>query len=249
MATKLAGQEPRAKSRNPARARVRIDGIVSDGALAQPGRWYVMFLMPWRHPDGRVIDEELRVAPDVARGVALAAPRRYRRGVAVRVTAQRVTKQRGFAYWNATKISRVEKLRQLRLEEPEDITIRHALGRLVLDRGRGGFVGKRGRAELVIDRVEGLLAAAITRVRGVEDKQAQIRAAITRRLVPLYNTHWREARPAIDAAGFDRRLKLSTIHVADGRTTLYYACGSLFWDHGVEVRIGVRGGISEILIS
>jgi hypothetical protein len=93
------------------------------------------------------------------------------------------------------------------------------------------------------------LAAATTRVRAVEEKQPQIRAAIAKSLVPVYNKHWRETRPLIDAADFDRRLKLSTIHVGDGRTTLYYSSGSLFADHGVEVRLGARGAISEILIS
>ncbi len=253
MATKLARRKPRIKSPKPGSrstsSPVRIDGLVSDAALAQPGTWYVMFLMPWRHPDGRVIDEELRVAPEVARSVAVAAQRHYRRGVAVRVTAKQVTKGRGFTYWNADGISRVEKLRKLQLEEPQDITVRHALGGLVLDRGRGAFVGKRGRAELIIDRVDGLLAAATTRVRAVEEKQAQIRAAIAKSLVPVYNAHWRETRTSIDAAAFDRRLKLSTIHVGAGRTTLYYVSGSLFADHGVEVRIGARGVISEILIS
>jgi hypothetical protein len=252
MATKLARRKPRIKSlksgsRSPS-SLVRVDGIVSEAALAQPGDWSVMFLMPWRHPDGRVIDEELRVAPDVARSVAVAAQRRYHRGVAVRVTAKRVTNGRGFTFWNVEGISKVEKLK-LQLEEPEDITVRHALGRLVLDRGRGAFVGKRGRAELVIDRVDGLLAAATTRVRAVEKKQAQIRAAIARSLVPVYNAHWRQTRPLIGGAAFDRRLKLSTIHVGDGRTTLYYSCGALFADHGVEVRLGARGAISEILIS
>jgi len=252
MATKLASRRPRTTSRNP-RSRsispVRVDGIVSDGALAQPGKRYVMFLMPWRHPDGRVIDEELRVAPNVARDVAQAAERVYRRGAAVRVTAKQVTKERGFTYWNAEGVSKVEKLRKLQLQEPEDVTVQHALGRLVLDQHRGAFVGKRGRAELVIDRIDGLLATATTRVRAVEEMQAQIRTAIAKRLVPLYNTRWRETGPTIDAAAFDRRLKLSTIHVGDGRTTLYYSSGSLFSDHGVEVRIGVRGAISEILIS
>ncbi len=238
------------KSPKPrSRSSVRIDGIVSDAALAQPGNWYVMFLMPWRHPDGRVIDEQLRVAPDVARSVAVAAQRRYHRGVAVRVTAKQVTKGRGFTYWNAEGTSKVERLRKLQLEEPEGITVRHALGRLVLDRGRGAFLGKRGRVELVIDRVDGLLAAATTRVRAVEKNQAQIRAAIAKSLVPVYNKHWRETGSLIDAAAFDRRLKLSTVHVGDGRTTLYYSSGSLFADHGVEVRIGARGAISEILIS
>lgn len=243
------------KPRSPSQRRganaayVRVDGIVSDAALAQPGNWYVMFLMPWRHPDGRTIDEELRVAPEVSRRVASAAERSYRRGVAVRVTAKQVTKARGSTYWNADTVSKVEKLRQLQLREPEDLAVQHALGRLVLDRRRGAFVGKRGRVELVIDRVDGLLAAATTRVRAVEQKQAQIRAAIAKRLVPLYNTSWRETRRSMDSAAFDRRLKLSAIHVGDGRTTLYYASGSLFGDHGVEVRIGVRGAISEILIS
>lgn len=260
MATKLPKRSPRTtsrarKRRSPSQRRganaayVRVDGIVSEAALAQPGSWYVMFLMPWRHPDGRTIDEELRVAPDASRSVAIAAERRYRRGVAVRVTAKQVTKERGFTYWNANAISKVEKLRQLQLREPEELTVQHALGRLVLDRGRGAFVGKRGRAELVIDRVDRLLAAATTRVRAIEQKHAQIRAAIAKRLVPLYNTGWRETRRSMDPAAFDRRLKLSTIHVGDRRTTLYYSSGSLFGEHGVEVRLGVRGAISEILIS
>ena len=253
MATKLARRKPRTTStKHRSRSTsspVRIEGIVSDEALAQPGRWYVMFLMPWRHPDGRTIDEPLRVAPDVPRSVARTAERSYRCGVAVRVTAKQVTKGRGFTYWNADGISKVEKLRKLQLAQPEDISVKHALGRLVLDRRYGEFVGKRGRAVLAIDRIDGLLAAATTRVRAVEEKQPQIRAAIAKSLVPVYNKHWRETRPLINAAAFDRRLKLSTIHVGDGRTTLYYSCGSLFADHGVEVRIGARGAISEILIS
>lgn len=208
-----------------------------------------MFLMPWRHPDGRVIDEVLRVAPNASRDVAEAAERIYRRGVSVRVTAKQVTKERGSTYWNAEGISKVGRVRNLQLDEPEDVTVQHALGRLILDRGRRAFVGKRGRVELVIDRVDGLLAAATKRVRAVENKQAQIRAAIAKRLVPLYNTVWRETGPTIDAAAFDRRLKLSTVAVGHRRTTLYYSSGPLFSDHGVEVRIGVRGGISEILIS
>lgn len=205
--------------------------------------------MPWRHPDGRVIDEELRVAPDVTRSVAIAAQRRYQRGVAVRVTATQVTKGPGFTYWNAEGISKVAKLRVLQLAAPEDITVRHALGRLELDRRRGAFVGKRGRVELVIDRVDGLLVEATSRVLSVEENQAHIRATIAKRLVPVYNKHWRETRSVIDVATFDRRLKLSTIHVGDGRTTLYYATGSVFADHGVEVRLGTRGAISEILLS
>ncbi len=208
-----------------------------------------MFLMPWTHPDGRVIDEELRVAPEVSRGVAIAAPHRYRRGVAVRVTATRITKQRGFTYWNADGITRVEKLRRWRSASQADVAVQHPLGRLVLDRGRGAFVGKRGRVELVIDRVDRLLATSIRRVHAIEARQAKIHAAISKRLVPLYNTHWRAARPAIDAAAFARRLTLTTIHVGDVRTTLYYTSGALFGDHGIEVRIGVRGGISEISIS
>ncbi|MFT3699456.1 MAG: DUF2262 domain-containing protein [Kofleriaceae bacterium] len=227
---------------------VRIEGIVSDAALAQDG-WYVMFLVPWRHPDGTVIDREVRVAPDASARVARAAERTYRRGVSVRITAKKVTKERGFTYWNVDGIVKVERVRKLQLDEPDEVTIRHALGRLELDSSRGAYVGKRGRVELAIDRVDGLLEAATKRVRAVEAKQSRIRSAIAKRLVPIYNKRWRERRPEIDAKAFDRKLKLSAIDVADGRTTLYYASGSLFADHGVEVRIGARGAISEILIS
>ena len=252
MATKQANRKRRVKSSSRLTSSpVRIDGVVSGAALAQPGgEWYVMFLMPWRHPDGRVVDEELRVARDVAHRVAAAAERRYHRGVAVRVTAKQVAKGPGFTYWNAEGISKVVKLRALRLEEPGEVTIQHALGVLALDRRRGAFVGKLGRAELVIDRLDGLLVAATKRVRAVEEKHAEIRTAIAKQLVPIYNTLWRrETRPLIDADEFDRRLKLSAIHVGAGRTTLYYSTGKLFEDHGVEVRIGARGAISEVMIS
>jgi len=138
----MKAQRPKQK---PAKAQVHIDGIVHGEAIAQPSNdWYVMFLMPWRHPDGRVIDDELRVAPDVSARVAAAAERNYRRGSAVRVIAQQVTKERGFTYWNAVGIAKVERLRRLELAEPEDVTVQHALGRLTLDRGRGAFIGKRG---------------------------------------------------------------------------------------------------------
>ena len=251
MATKQAKRKRRVNSSSRLMSSpARIDGVVSGAALAQPGGdWFVMFLMPWRHPDGRVVDEELRVAPDVSHRVAAAAERRYHHGVAVRVTAKQVVKGPGFTYWNAEGISKVVKLRALRLEEPGEVLVQHALGFLTLDRRRGAYVGKLDRAELVIDRLDGLLVTATKRVRAVEEKHAQIRAAIAKKLVPLYNTHWRGMRGLIDADEFDRRLKLSAIHVGAGRTTLYYSSGKLFEDHGVEVRIGARGAISEVMIS
>jgi hypothetical protein len=224
---------------------IRIEGIVSEDAMAQPGNWYVMFLLPWRHPDGRVIDRILRVAHDVPRRRAVAAARQFQRGVAVRVTAKQLTS--GHGLWNAGDVIRVEKLPQLDIAlPPAPAPLRHPLGRLVLDDQRGAFVGKRGRVKLTIARSERLLDAATARVRAVEAKHTKIRAAIAKTLVPLYNTAWGQTERTLGATAFDRALKLKAIVVEQRQTSLWYNCGSLFGDHGVQVRLTARGAIRTI---
>lgn len=230
---------------------MKVEGIVRRAAIAQPGNWYCVFLLPWRHPDGRIIDVQLRVAPRATPARAKAAERSFRAGVSLRVVAAKFVKPPGFSYWNAERIQRVEKVKPLSLEELSPVSLRDPkLGRLALDRGLGAFVGKRGRAQLFVDRrASGPLPSAAARVLAIEAKLSVIRAAIAKRLLRLYNDTWRESSRELDATAFDKRLVLSSIWVGPTRTTLNFESGHLFGDHGVEVRLSARGAIREILIA
>lgn len=207
--------------------------------------------MPWRHPDGRVIDVQLRVAPNTSPARAKVAERSFRAGVSLRVTAKQFVKPPGFSYWNAVGIQRVQKIKAVALEEPEPISLRDPkLGGLILDREIGAFVGKRGRAKLFVERDDsGLLPSAGARVLAVEAKIVTIRAAIAKSLLKLYNNEWRGSSRQLDANACDRRLALSSLWVGPNRTTLWFRCGRLFGDHGVEVRLSTLGKIRDILIA
>ena len=132
------------------------------------------------------------------------------------------------------------------------------LGRLVLDRRLGAFVGKRGgpgkRYELAIDEgmsgtPEAQVQSARARVLAVERGYAQILDAVVVEKLPLYNENWRGNRRRLTASGFRRRLRLQSVQVAPGRTTVHIDAGTLFEDHVVEVRLDPRTNIREILLA
>jgi hypothetical protein len=67
-------------------------------------------------------------------------------------------------------------------------------------------------------------------------------------MYPLYVRVWCEGTP-IDRARFEQRLRPSSVSVGDGRTTVHVACGNLFTDHVIELRLGPRGGVREVCLA
>jgi hypothetical protein len=97
------------------------------------------------------------------------------------------------------------------------------------------------------------VAKAVTRssrvARRLEEDLMAILNAITDDKLDLYNSTWRDERAVLSREEFRGRLVLSSVVVSDTRTTAYFACGDLFTDHVLEVRMAPDGAISEICVS
>lgn len=236
--------------------------------MEQDGTWFlVITLAPWRHPDGHVEQQELRVEQKVGSNSRLhEAMNRLQERDAVRVTTAGVTPPRpNFRWWDcglATRIAKIAIPPDLEAElrgRDRPVVVRDAqLGRLVLDRRLGAFVGKRGgrgkRYELAIDEgiagtPEAQVQSARARVFAVERAYARILESVVAEKLPLYNENWRGNRRRLTASGFRSRLRLQSMQVAPSRTTVHIDAGTLFGDHVVEVRLDRRTNIREILLA
>jgi len=192
--------------------------------MEQDGTWVlVIMLAPWRHPDGHVEQQELRVEQKVGSNSRLGqAMRRLDERDAVRVTTAGVTPPRpNFRWWDCELATRIAKiaippdLEAAQHARDRPVVVRDPqLGRLVLDRRLGAFVGKRGgpgkRYELAIDEgmsgtPEAQVQSARARVLAVERGYAQILDAVVVEKLPLYNENWRGNRRRLTASGFRRR--------------------------------------------
>jgi hypothetical protein len=251
--------------------KIAIDGVICrspGGSMGARGPWYLVIeLSPWRHPDGHIEKQELRVEQRVGTDKALdRAMAKLDEGMSVRVTARGVTPPgRGLRWWNAAGVSRIARtarapgLDDARRELARPVVVRDAtLGRLALDRQFDAFVGKRRlggrRYELSIARAPrgepaDQVSAARPRVAAFESALPRILDAVTTKLLRLYNTAWRERGPALQRDAFVRRLRLTSAHVAPRRTTLYLDAGTLFAGHIVEVRLGPRGNVREVMLA
>ena len=227
----------------------------------------MLFLAPWRHPDGRIEQQELRVEQVVGSDAKLhAAMDRLPEGAAVTVTTARIAPPaRGFKWWSCAPATRIAKTRkapdldEAQRERERPVVVRDpVLGRLVLDRDLDSFVGKRARAgkryTVAIVRVlrgtpEAQVRAMRSRVIAFERSLARILAAVVEDKLPLYNDNWRGDRKQLTATAFRRRLRLESVHVGPGRTTVYFEAGELFLDHVIEVRLDPRARVREILLA
>jgi hypothetical protein len=245
-----------------------IDGVISGpiaGAADSGSTWnIVLFLAPWRHPDGRIEQHELRVEQKVGSSAQVdRAMDRFEEGDAVQVTTARLAPpRRGFTWWTCAPATRIAKTRKApALDEAQrarelPVVVRDPeLGRLVLDRDLDAFAGKRKlggrRYTLAIARAlrgtpEAQVRAMRPRVIAFERGYAQVFAAVVEDTLPLYNDNWRDNRKRLTATAFRSRLRLQSVHFGPGRTTAYFGAGSLFLDHVVEVRLDPRTRVREI---
>jgi hypothetical protein len=248
-----------------------IDGVISGpiaGAAASDDAWnIVLFLAPWRHPDGRIEQQELRVEREVGSSAQLdRAMDRFTEGDAVQVTTARVAPpRRGYTWWTCAPATRIAKTRkapdldEAQRERERPVVVRDPeLGRLVLDRDLDAFAGKRKlgarRYTLSIARAlrgtpEAQVCAMRPRVIAFERGYAHILAAVVEKTLPLYNENWRDNRKRLTATAFRSRLRLQSVHIGPGRTTAYLEAGSLFLGHVVEVRLDPRTRVREVMLA
>jgi hypothetical protein len=247
-----------------------IDGVISGpiaGAASNKDWSIVLFLAPWRHPDGHIEQQELRVEQEVGSSAKLdRAMDRFDEGDAVQVTTARLAPpRRGFTWWTCAPATRIAKTRkapaldEAQRERERPVIVRDPeLGRLVLDRDLDAFAGKRKlggrRYEVSIARAlrgtpEAQVRAMRPRVIAFERGYAHILAAVVEDKLPLYNDNWRDKRKTLTATAFRSRLRLQSVHVGPRRTTAYIEAGSLFLGHLIEVRLDPRTRIREIMLA
>jgi len=85
-------------------------------------------------------------------------------------------------------------------------------------------------------------------VQGFEKKLSQIYAAACDKLLPIHNSTRNDGRN-ISATAFKKNLSVNCLDLDSTRITAYLGAGSLFQDHGVEIRMDRNLKISEILVS
>jgi len=251
-------------------SKILIDGVICGspgGAGSSQDDWsLVIFLHPWRHPDGHLERRWIRVEHQVGSYAAVGrAIAQFDEKMFVRVTAELVLAPEGRGgWWGLKGVTSLEKtngdlaLQQAAREAAKPVVVTDVtLGRFELDRGLSRLVGKRSisghRYELSIEAgleetPEADVGAMRSRVTAFEQQLASITAAISNEMLALYNDTWRRFGFRLTRDRFVRRLRLESAHVAERRTTLYVDAGRLFGSHTIEVRIGPQGEIREVML-
>ena len=242
------------------------------GAKSDAGWELVLHLRPWRRGAEPLERATTRVEIPVSEAKLRREMSRIERGHIVRVSAHTVEPpRRGWPWWCVRSPGPVRvvagdvamKAELARLQKP--VVLRDpTLGRMTLERDYDWYSGARRldrhRYQLSVEqskadlddreRDRGDLAAAGAFVLRFEAAMPALRRAIARRMRALYNDTWRgEDRPRLSEADFMKPVRLSsaTIH-AGGSASLIFACGDLFSDHAIEVRLARTGRVNEVLV-
>jgi hypothetical protein len=251
----------------------RIEGIVVSTASGSAGgaQWdLIVFLCPWREAGGDVQRRQLRLLVAMSdRASASAAMTEWNGGRAVALTLRSLEPPSeklpwGLAY-GQPPLTPLEPDAALRaviddLAQPRRV---HdpVLGELLLDRRIGCYEGTRRSGGATYDvavqtrdpdddrRVADAVARGGDVMLRLEAELAPIVDAITDDKIDLYNSTWRENRPVLSRDAFRERVTLTSVVISDARTTAYFECGDLFFDHIIEVRLSPDDGrISEICL-
>jgi hypothetical protein len=248
----------------------QIEGTITGAgaALGRQGWDLIVFLRPWRDASGAVQRKELRVEVPMHTSDA-AASRAMSRwdGKSVVISVARATPPGDNLLETAIAGSmRKTKLRAelaseaKRQAKPRYLTSR-VLGRLRLDRELSCYEGRRQRTgaryRVSIEtpdpdddkKSSATIERGAARVLDVERQLPRIRKAIADQMLDLYNDNWRQERRVFSRAAFVRCLRLQSVDVGARRTTLHFACGELFYDHVIEVRMSPQGKIREICLA
>jgi len=249
-----------------------ITGVVkgSAGGAGGPDGWnLVIFLQPWRRDDDvefeRVSARVLVPTSEAALGRQMG---RLDAGMVVKFATNRIdAPTKDHPWWLVHGVAPVRTvrgnaaMREARAQLDAPVVIRDPLlGRMTLKRDLDWFIGTRRlngrRYELSVSqsgkdddraRDRSDLTRAGVVVQRFEGAMMEIRRAIARRMLSLYNDNWREEGPALTAERFLRMVKLSSAVVnGDGSASLYFSSGDLFSDHGIEVRIARSGRVTDV---
>jgi hypothetical protein len=245
-----------------------LEGIIKS-VSGRPDDWdLVVFLAPWREEDADVIAMPMRLVVRVGEGQAMErAMAEWQPGDAIAVAVTELEKEDGFSWWSAWGRGPIRSTDRApfeaeieRLAKPRTFDDK-TLGRLELDRETGWYECARrfGRDFLEVavstedpdddKEVARAIPAAAARVLAVEREWPALRDAIADELLDTCNEEWRDGRKPVSATWFKKQLSPTSVVVEQGRTTVYISSGSLFGEHGVEVRIPHRGKRREICIS
>ena len=231
-------------------------GIVIEGLVKNVWR-DMLDLQPWRRAGEPLQRSYLRVT---IRTGKLAVDDVVSVDV-TELTANEPPFREGF---DAEGASRLRRLRRLddelahalaRRREPRSHTDAN-LGTLTLDRAYDWFATQRGAYEVSIkvhdpDHDETCipaLHAGCAAILDAERRLPELADAVTAEMHPLYLERWRGDRYAYTAEDIRARLKLTSIEANGSRTTLRFDIGTLFTDHGIELRLE-SGEVSEILLA
>lgn len=243
------------------------------------GRWawsLVMELMPWRARDAaeapKPATAPLRVEIPMSERKMNEWMARLPIGAVVRVSVQAplAAPKKKNPIWCVRGRLPVERtpgsaaLLAEALERQGPVVIRdEVLGKLTLERkydwfeGRFTFEGRkcslsieRASAKDDDERDRRTIASARAPLAKIVRARAAIRRAIVSKMLPLYNDNWRGDRPRLAAARFQARVRLASVVVSpNGRVTLYFEDGGLFYDHTIEVRLRKTGSIAVVCLS
>jgi hypothetical protein len=248
------------------RGRQVVEGILT--SVAGNGAWQLLLsLSPWRERRGPIVKKELAVIVPFGNEAAMnRAMARYRNGQALALTVTGLEDDE--AWWRAAgrkpirsadPMSFAAAVKQLAAKRTFEDPV---LGTLTLDRGMSWYeTGQRrfryGRHTIAVqisepdddEHVAKAVRSAGAIVASLERAWRSMLGEIADELLDTYNDGWRDGGPLLSRAGFLRALSPESTVVGPERTTVYLRSGSLFTEHGVEVRIPRRGKRKEILVS
>lgn len=222
----------------------------------------VLHLAPWTDGTTAHVQDKLRVEiPFRSERTCLRAMRACAQGALVRIATGPIAGAPNApsttGVWPLKSIRGTALLRAAIVEHNKPVVVRHeGIGRMTLDRAMNWFEGKvsvwghRRRLSVNVASDPGeAFDAAVETLAWIERDRAAIEAALVTKLLPLYNDNWREARPTITAEKLLKRLPVQSVGLeADGDGTLYLGAGTLFYGHGIDVRIRARK-VSEVLLA
>lgn len=210
-------------------------------------------LHPWRVQGGRLEEVMLRVTLPAGKAPAPNTIVRVTASALVKVKDPNITFQRlcqGARPLKTIKDAELGAIAEARTK-PRVYTNR-ILGTLELDRTYDWYAGAREHGgqsyEILIDVTDPdnekaaakQLTAGARAILAAEAKLAAFTKTVVAKMHPLWLSRWRDRQRKYTAEDFARMIELGSIHVQGDRTTLRYRSGSLFSDHGIEVRI--KGG-------
>lgn len=200
------------------------------------GRWEVLFTLgPWRRASETRWDKDKLVrviVPVRDRSAATRLEKRLRKGGTLRFDVAGMRKPAPNQSPLACAKSALKWVDDIdeAPAEPEEIRKR-----------------RKGYALTIDARMAARLPEAERRIAEVEGSLDEIRDAVARKMLKLYNSKWRDGAPVLTAAAFRKKTaKVMELEIAPRTATLRFDAGDLFGDHAIEVGLSAGGKVTSI---